>query len=129
MKQSLLSSHGPKPLGSKPQLALTQKSRVGVLQKSSESNKVLNGSPNVSVKKISVGQQEEAHGEVHHLQQEHCQSYSMHHYQNARIQGRQMQCKKDQMHVSKKDTPIVEQSNTVPIGIVSKDTKAVNNLP
>ena len=27
-----------------------------------------------------------------------------------------MQCKKDQMHVSKKDTPIVEQSSTVPIG-------------
>ena len=35
---------------------------------------VQNGPPYMSVKKISVGQQEEGHGVVHYLQQEHHES-------------------------------------------------------
>ena len=49
---------------------------------------------------ITGGQQEEGHGVVHHVQWEHHQSYLLHHYQNASIQDRQIQCRKDQMEVS-----------------------------
>ena len=48
-------------------------------------------------KQISVGQQEEGHGVVHHVQGEHHQTYLLHHYQNARFQGRQIQCRMDQL--------------------------------
>ena len=61
------------------------------------------------------GQQEEGQGIDHHIQYEHHQSYLLHHYQNASIQGRQIQCRKDQMHVSHVDKNMVEQSSTVPI--------------
>ena len=38
----------------------------------------------------------------------------LHHYQNASIQGRQIQCRKDQMQVSHVNKNMVEQSSTVP---------------
>ena len=41
-------------------------------------------------KQISGGQREEGHGEVHHVQGEHHQTYLLHHYQNASIQGIQI---------------------------------------
>ena len=66
-------------------------------------------------KQISGGQREEGHGVVHHVQGEHHQTYLLHHYQNASIQGRQIQCRKDQMQVSHVDKDMVEQSSTVPI--------------
>ena len=62
----------------------------------------------------SGGQQEEGHGVVHHVQWDHHQSYLLHHYQNASIQGRQIQCRKDQMQVSHVEKNMVEQSSTVP---------------
>ena len=46
-------------------------------------------------KQISGGQREEGHGVVHHVQGEHHQTYLLHHYQNASIQGRQIQCMQD----------------------------------
>ena len=49
------------------------------------------------VKKMSGGQREEGHAIVHHVQGEHHQTYMLHRYQNASIQDRQIQCKKDQM--------------------------------
>ena len=66
--------------------------------------------------KNSGGQQEEEHGVVIQLQPEHHQSYLMHYYQNATIQNRQIQCRKDQMQVSyvEKNMVEVEQSSTVP---------------
>ena len=48
-------------------------------------------------KQISGGQREEGHGVVHHVQGEHHQTYLLHHYQNASIQGRQIQCRMDQL--------------------------------
>ena len=48
-------------------------------------------------KKIPAGQQEEGHGVVHHGQEEHHQPYLLHHYQNASIQDKQVQCRMDQM--------------------------------
>ena len=39
---------------------------------------------NKKVSEFLGGQQEEGHGVVHHLQQEHHQSHLMHHFQNAR---------------------------------------------
>ena len=42
-------------------------------------------------KQISGGQQEEGHGEVHHVQGGHHQTYLLHHYQIASIQDRQIQ--------------------------------------
>ena len=38
-------------------------------------------------KKISGGQGEEGHGVVHQVEWEHHQTYLLHHYQNASIQG------------------------------------------
>ena len=38
----------------------------------------------------------------------------MHHYQNASIQEKQIECKKDKIHVSYKEINMVEQSSTVP---------------
>ena len=58
---------------------------------------VLSTSP---AKQISVGQQEEGHGVVHHVQGEHHQTYLLHHYQNASIQGTQIQCRMDQLIIS-----------------------------
>ena len=51
-------------------------------------------------KQISGGQQEEGFGVVHQVQEEHHQTYLLHHYQNATIQDRQIQCRKDQTQVS-----------------------------
>ena len=48
-------------------------------------------------KQISGGR-EEGHGVVHHVQGEHHQTYLLHHYQNASIQGRQIQCRMDQLY-------------------------------
>ena len=48
-------------------------------------------------KQISGGQREEGHGVVHHVQGEHHQTYLLDHYQNASIQGRQIQCRMDQL--------------------------------
>ena len=48
-------------------------------------------------KQISGGQREEGHGVVHHVQGEHHQTYLLHHYQNASIQGGQIQCRMDQL--------------------------------
>ena len=48
-------------------------------------------------KEIPGGQREEGHGVVHHVQGEHHQTYLLHHYQNASIQGRQIQCRMDQL--------------------------------
>ena len=67
--------------------------------------------PTCPAKKISGGQQQEGHGVVHHVQSEHHQSYLLQHYQIASIQGRQILCRKDQMHVEKN---MVEQFSTVP---------------
>ena len=64
--------------------------------------------------KISGVQREEGHGVVHHVQWEHHQSYLLHHYRNASIQGRQIQCRKDQMKVCHVEKNMVEQSSTVP---------------
>ena len=47
--------------------------------------------PTCPAKKISGGQREEGHGVVHHVQWEHHQSYLLHHYKNASIQGGQIQ--------------------------------------
>ena len=71
------------------------------------------GPPTHSSKKISGGQPEEGHGVVHHVQWEHHQSYFLYHYQNASIQGRQIQCRKDQMQISHVEKYNVEQSSTV----------------
>ena len=65
-------------------------------------------------KQISGGQREEGHGVVHHVQGEHHQTYLLHHYQNASIQGRQIQCRMDQLKVSHVDEGMVEQSHTNP---------------
>ena len=62
-------------------------------------------------KQISGGQREAGHGVVHHVQEEHHQTYLLHHYQNASIQ---IQCMKDQMQFSHVDKDMVEQSTTVP---------------
>ena len=51
------------------------------------SNNIHSTSP---AKQISGGQQEEGHGVVHHVQGEHRQTFLLHHYQNASIQGRQI---------------------------------------
>ena len=56
---------------------------------------------------ITGAQQEEGHGVVHHVQWEHHQSYLLHHYQNASIQDRQIQCRKDQIQVSDVDKDMV----------------------
>ena len=60
------------------------------------------------------GQQEERLGEVHHVQGEHHQSYLLHHYQNASILDRQIQCMKFQLQVSHVKKGMVEQSHTTP---------------
>ena len=65
--------------------------------------------------KISGGQGEEGHAVVHHVQQEHHQTYLFHHYQNASIQGRHIQCRKDQMHVSYVGKNMVEHSTSLTI--------------
>ena len=41
-------------------------------------------------KQISGEQQEEGHRVVHQVQEEHHQTYLLHHYQNATIQDRQI---------------------------------------
>ena len=65
-------------------------------------------------KQISGGQQEEGHGVVHHVQGEHHQTCLLHYYQNASIQGRQIQCRMDQLKVFHVDEGMVEQSHTNP---------------
>ena len=42
-------------------------------------------------KQISGEQQEEGHGVVHQVQEDHHQTNLLHHYQNATIQDRQIQ--------------------------------------
>ena len=83
--------------------------------------KVQNGPTYLSSKKISGGQQEEGHGVVHHDQWEHYQSYLLHQYQNASIQG-QIQCRKDQMQVSHVEKNMVEVKQ---VDIVNK-TKSIS---
>ena len=68
-------------------------------------------------KQISGGQQEEGLGVVHQVQEEHHQTYLLHHYQNATIQDRQIQCRKDQTQVSHVEKDMVEQSHTTPLSI------------
>ena len=63
------------------------------------------------------GQREEGHGLVNHVQREHNHFYLLRHYQNASIQVRQIQCRKDYMQVSHLDKNMVEQSSTVPQSI------------
>ena len=60
------------------------------------------------------GQLKKGHGVVHHVQEEHHQTYLLHHYQNASIQYIQIQCRKDQIQFSHVDKDTVEQSNTLP---------------
>ena len=79
-----------------------------------KSTNILEWSPQLVHKKIPDGQREEGHGVVNHDQWEHHQSYLLHHYQNASIQDIQIQCRKDQMHVSHVEKNNVEQSSTVP---------------
>ena len=54
-------------------------------------------------KKIPAGQHEEVHGVAHHGQEEHYQPYLLRHYQNASIQDKLIQYRKDQMQVSNVD--------------------------
>ena len=68
-------------------------------------------------KQISGGQQEEGHREVHHVQGEYHQTFFLHHYQNASIQGIKIQCRMDQLYVSHVDKDTVEQSHTTPKSI------------
>ena len=71
--------------------------------------------PTCPAKIFSGGQQEEGYGVVHHVQWEHYQSYFLHHYQNASVQGRQIQRRKDQMQVNKMQKMVeVEQSSIDP---------------
>ena len=70
---------------SKTHPPITLKHEGGVPQKTSENKNGPEWSTLlVHQKKNSVGQQEEGHGVVHHLQLEHHQSYLMNHYQNDR---------------------------------------------
>ena len=46
-------------------------------------------------KKIVGGQQEEGHLVVHHVQEEYHETSMLHLFQNASIQDRQIQCRKD----------------------------------
>jgi hypothetical protein len=62
---------------------------------------VQNGPLYLSVKKKSVGQQEEGHGVVHHLQQEHHQSMKEWYYK--KVQKIRM-VKKNQVDSKRKDT-------------------------
>ena len=66
--------------------------------------------PTCPAKKNLGGQRQEGHGVVHLVHQ----SYLLHHYQNASIQGRQSYCREDQMQVSHVEKNMVEQSSTVP---------------
>ena len=47
-----------------------------------------NPKPQTLSSQTERGQQEEGHGVVHHVQGEHHQTYVLHQYQNASIQGR-----------------------------------------
>ena len=80
----------------------------------SRSKKVSEWFPLHVQQKISGGHQEEGHRVVHHVQGEHHQTYLLHHYQNASIQGRQIQCRMDQLKVSHVDKEMMEQSHTNP---------------
>ena len=51
-------------------------------------------------KKKSQADSEKRNMGIHHVQCEHYQSYLLYLYQNASIQDRQIQCRKDQMQVS-----------------------------
>ena len=86
--------------------------KEGYHNKSQRVRKVQIGPPYLYSKKISGGQLEEGQGVVHHVQWEHHQSYLLHHYQNESIQGRQIQCRKDQLQVSHVEKNMVEQSST-----------------
>ena len=55
-------------------------------------------------KQILGGKQEEGHGVVHQVQEEHHQTYLLHYYQNANIQDRQIKVSHD----------MVEQFHTTP---------------
>ena len=66
-------------------------------------------------KRISGGQREEGHRVVHHVEEGHHQIYLLCHYQNAIIQGRQIEYRKDQMQVFHVDKDMVKQSNTSPL--------------
>ena len=87
--------------------------KEGSHNKTQRVRKVQNIPTYLSSKKISGGQQEEGHGVAHHVQWEDHQSYLLHHYQNAGIQGRQIQFRKDQMQVTHVNKNMVEQSALV----------------
>ena len=76
--------------------------------------KFQNGPLYLSGQKNAGGQLKEGNGVVHHVQEEHHQTYLLHHYQNGSIQDIQIQCRKDQIQI---DKDMVEQSNTVPLSI------------
>ena len=73
--------------------------KEGSHKKTQRVRKIQNGK--CKAKNISGGQREVGHGVVHHVQWEHHQSYLVHPYQNASIQGRQIQCRKNQMQIYK----------------------------
>ena len=96
-----------------------------ILKERSESKKVSELSLLLVCQKKSLRHEKEEHGIAQHLQQEHNQSYLMHHYQKASIQGRQIQCRKDQIHIFNKDMNMVEQSSTVPSSLSTSSTKSI----
>ena len=51
----------------------------------------------VKPNKFQVDGERKDKGVVHHVQGEHHQTDLLHHYQNASIQGRQIQCMMDQL--------------------------------
>ena len=105
------------PLEAQEDESLWRKGKLNVKMSSpvpsSENKKVSEWSPYLSIKKDFRWT---VRGRTWRSSlQEHHQSYLMHHYQNASIQGRQIQCSiKDKLHISFKDMKMVEQSSTVP---------------
>ena len=99
-----MSSPVPKPLGPTP-----TKSQYDLKPKGTRADTKM-----LQTKQISGGQREEGHGVVYHVQGEHHQTYLLHHYQNARLQYRQIKCRVDQMQVSHVEKNMVELSHTIP---------------
>ena len=60
---------------------------------------------------VDSNRKDEGHGVVHHVQWDHHQSYFLHPYQNASLQGRQIQCRKDKMQVSHVGKNITERNS------------------
>ena len=108
LRLTLKSCRPPPP----PTNPITFKHEGGVSQ---QNPKTKTYSEWLSVKKKSGGPREEGHRAVRHVQWAHHQSYLLHHYQNASIKARQIQCRKDQMQVSHVEKNIVKQSSPVPI--------------